>query len=138
MKWYYYLNFVIYRYYNKKEKTPIFATLAVTSLLLNLNIFSIYMVYLFVTDFWTIPKLNSNYKAIIIIFLSFLVITNYFLIFYKKKYIKIFDNFKKNSEIFKHWDISAKLYIIMSIVICIIVLIIADLRNHNFELYFLK
>lgn len=115
-----------------------FATLVVVSLLLHLNIFTIYMVYLFVVDFWTIPKLNPNYKVIIIIFLSSLVIANYFLIYYKKKYLKIFEKFENNNEIFKHWDISAKLYIIMSIVICVIVLIIADLRNHNFELYFFK
>lgn len=138
MKWYFYLNFFIYRHYEKKKDAPVITTLLVTSLLVNLNVFTIYTIYQFATDFWTIPKLHQDYKIIIIAFLSFLVIVNYFLLFYKKRYVEIFDEFKKNNKIYKHWDMSAKLYIILSIVVCLIILIIADLRNHNFELYFLK
>lgn len=138
MKWYIYLNFYIYSYYKKREQAPVISTLIITSLLLHLNIFSIYMIYMFVTDLWTIPKLHSNYIVIIVTFLLFLVIINYFLIYYKQKYMSFFNEFEKNIDMYKHWNLSAKSYIFLSIGLCLITLIIADLRNHNFELYFLK
>lgn len=138
MKWYFYLNFFIYRHYKKKRDAPIISTLLITSLLIYINVFTISTIYQFATDFWTVPELHQNYKSIIILFLFFLVILNYFLLYHNKKYVKIFDKFKKNNEIYQHWDMPTRLYIILSIILCLITLIIADLRNHNFELYFLK
>jgi Ca2+/H+ antiporter len=138
MKWYFYLNFFIYRHYKKNENSPVISALIAISLLLHLNIFTISTIYHFATNFWTTPQLHQNYIIIIIAFLCFLAVLNYVLIYHKKKYVKIFEEFKKDSDNYKHWDISSKLYIILSIALCLITLIIADLRNHNFELYFLK
>ncbi len=138
MEYYFYLNFYIYQYYKKKQEAPLVSTLLVISLLINLNIFTLIMIYNFIIDFWTIPKLHQNYIIIIITFLSFLVIINYFLLYYKKRYVGIFERFKKQNEIYKHWNLPVKIYIISSIILCLVTLIIADLRNHNFELYFLK
>ena len=52
--------------------------------------------------------------------------------------MSFFNEFEKNIDMYKHWNLSAKSYIFLSIGLCLITLIIADLRNHNFELYFLK
>ncbi|KFF25298.1 hypothetical protein [Chryseobacterium vrystaatense] len=138
MTYYFYLNFYIYQYYKKKQEAPLISTLLVISLLVNLNAFTIVMIYNFVTDFWTIPKLYGDYKVIIIAFLCFFVIINYFLLYHKKRYVKIFEKFRENNEIYKQWDLPVKIYIILSIALCLVTLVIADLRNHNFELYFLK
>lgn len=138
MKYYFYLNFYIYQYYKKKQEAPLISTLLIISLLVNLNAFTIIMIYNFVTDFWTIPKLYSDYKVIIIAFLCFLVMINYFLIYHKKRYVKIFEKFRENNEVYKQWDLPVRIYIILSIALCLVTLVIADLRNHNFELYFLK
>ena len=138
MEYYYYLNFYIYRYYKRKQDVPLISTLLVVALLLHLNVFTIIIIYQFITDFWNTPKLDPNYKIIVIVFLFFLVILNYFLLYHNKKYVKIFDKFKKNIEIYQRWNFFTKLYIVLSILLCLVILIIADLRNHNFELYFLK
>ena len=138
MKWYFYLNYFIYRHYKKKEYIPVVTALLGTCLLVYLNIFTIWVIYKFITDFWTIPQPLSDYKIIIITGMAFICLINYLLLYNRKKYVKVFEEFKKNNDKYKNWDISARLYIILSISICLIVLIIADLRNHNFELYFLK
>jgi hypothetical protein len=141
MKWYFYLNYFIYRFYDNKwgkRDNSMLTALLTPCLLVHFNVFTVYTLYLFITDFWTIPQLPPNYKNIVITWLAFLAIVNYFILYHKKKYIKVFAEFKKNNDKYKRWNRSVRLYIIGSIIICLIVLIIADLRNHNFELYFLK
>lgn len=138
MKWYLYLNYRIYNYYNKRQDIPIFSSLLVISLLIFTNIFSIHTIYLFITDFWTVPKLNPEYKIIITVFMTFLLILHYFLLYHKDKYVNIFKEFEENTNKYNNWNLSIKFYIIGSFILCLIILVIADLRNHNFELYFLK
>jgi hypothetical protein len=136
MKWYLYLNFFIYSYYNKKDDIPLFSALISIAILVSLNMFSVVTIYQLITDFWKVPKLHPDYKVIIISFLFFLVIINYFKLYYKKKYVIFFEEFKDDK--YKNWGRGAKLYVILSIILCLILLVIVDLRNHNFELYFLK
>jgi MFS superfamily sulfate permease-like transporter len=141
MKWYYYLNYFIYRFYDKKwgnRDNPMFRALTIPTLLVYLNAFTIWMIYEFITDFWTIPKTYPHYKIVIVAIFIFLGIVNYLILYRKKKYVKVFDEFKKNNDNYKHWNLSVKLYIILSIALFLIALIIADMRNNNFEWYFLK
>lgn len=138
MDCYYYLNFFLHRYYKKKRESPVVSTLVIVTLFVFLNLFSIIMTYEFITDFWTVPKLHPNYKFNTIAFLFLFSVFNYFILYRKQKYVSIFNRFEKNKDKYKHWDIAVKIYIIFTITMCLLVLIIADLRNHNFELYFLK
>jgi len=138
MKWYFYLNYFIYRFYDKKwgkRDNPVFTAFFAPIVLVNLNIFTIFVLNNFINDFWTKPKLHPHYKGIIIAFFVFLGIINYLLLYRKKKYVKIFDEFKKNNDKYKHWNLSVKLYIISSIALFLIVLIIADWRNHNLGVF---
>ena len=138
MNWYFYLNYFIFRYFDKKwgkRDNPVLTALFTTSLLVHLNIFTILGGYWLVTDFWTTPGLHPHYKPIIIAWLAFLVLINYLLLYRKKKYVKVFDEFKKNNDKYKHWNLSVKLYIILSIALCLIVLIIADWRNRELGMF---
>lgn len=138
MKWYLYLNYYIYSYYRKKKDSPVISSLLITSLLVHVNLFSIHTIYLLLTDFWKVPKLHPMFKVFVILVLSVLVFTQYFLFYYNQKHLKYFREFEINRDKYKHWNFSVKLYIFGSIALCLTTLIIVDLRNHNFELYFLK
>jgi hypothetical protein len=131
MEWYFYLNYVIYRYYKrKKDDIPVFRAFFVTVLLIAFNILTIENIYLFIKDFFVIPKLSEYYKIEGIVHLSFLGLINYLLLYRKKKYEDVFWEFQNNYDKYKKWDKSVKWYIILTIVISIVVLIIADIRNH--------
>lgn len=140
MKWYFYLNYYIYRFYCRykhKGELPVFRAFLTTMILIGLNLSTITTIYELLSDFWTIPK-DDNYKMKAILELSALAFFNYVILYRKKKYIEVFDEFRRNNERYKKWDKSVMWYIILTVAIMLVVLIIADLRNHNFELYFLK
>jgi hypothetical protein len=56
---------------------------------------------------------------------------NYLSLYRNKYYEEVFDDFDKNGEKYKHWNLSVKLYIILSIAFMLCTLAIADLRNHG-------
>lgn len=139
MNWYFYLHYFIYRYYKRKKDnmSGMYSVLASITLL-SVNVITAWIVYTLITNFWAIPKAREHYKFEVITGMSSLALFNYLILYRKKKYLYVFDEFAKNSDKYKKWDKSVKWYIVLSIVVFLIVLIIADLRNHNFELYFLK
>jgi Mn2+/Fe2+ NRAMP family transporter len=137
MEWYFYLHYKIYAFYvKKKDSTPCWYSASATALLIYFNIFCIFGIIGFFGEFLDMIKYVGKYEILILPF-SLLVI-NYLILYRKKKYIEVFDYFRKNIDSYKKWDKSVKIYIIGSIIIFLLVLIFADLRNHNFELYFLK
>lgn len=138
MKWYTYLNYRIYNYYDKRQDSPVISSLLTMTLLAFINVFSIHTIYSFITDFWAVQKLLPNYKIIITFSIIILILIHYFLFYHKRKHINIFKEFKENADKYRKWNFLIKLYIFGSIGVCLITLIIVDLRNHNFELYFLK
>jgi hypothetical protein len=138
MSWINYFNFFLYRYYQKKQESPILSTSLIVALFAQLNGFSLLMIYELLTDFWTIPNLNPNYKLFVIAFVLFVALLNYYLLYFKERHIQIFNEFKNSDHRNKRRDLFVRIYIVLSVTICLLVLIIVDLRNHNFELYFLK
>jgi Ca2+/Na+ antiporter len=131
MEWYFYLNYVIYRFYKrKKDNTPVFRAFFVTILLIAFNLLTIRSIYFFIKDFSVIPQSSGHYKIEGIVFFSFLGLINYLLLYRKKKYEDVFWEFQNNYDKYKKWDKSVKWYIILSIVTTIVVSIIADIRNH--------
>jgi hypothetical protein len=138
MKWYFYLNYFIFRFYEKKWgklDNPVLTAFLATCLLVHLNIFTIVASYTLIVDFWTVPELSGPYRVNIIAQMAFLGIVNYLLLYRKKKYVKIFDEFKKNEDYYKKWNKSSLLYIILSVVFMLATLIIADWRNRNLGMF---
>lgn len=134
--WYYYLNYKIYSFYKKKkDSTPVAMAFFVSILLIYFNLFTV----LYLIDPDSFIEYTIYYSKIKSIGLGIsLGIINYFILYRKKKYVDIFDNFDTYLEKYQHWDQSVKMYIIFSIVICLGTLVYADFRNHNYELYFLE
>ena len=135
MKWHFYLNYCIYRFYvNRKDDIPVYSALLVSVTLISLNAVTIRGIYWFIYDFWTIPHTShSNIK--VIAFMSFLGLINYLLLYRKKKYEDVFEEFRRNYDKYKKLDKSVKLYIILTIVTTILVLVIADVRNQHVQKY---
>ena len=135
MKWYFYLNYCIYRFYvNRKDDIPVYSALLVSVTLISLNAVTIRGIYWFIYDFWTIPHMShSNIK--VIAFMSFLGLINYLLLYRKKKYEDVFEEFRRNYDKYKKWNKSVLAYIIITCLLMIIVLVIAVLRNEHVQKY---
>ena len=134
MNWYFYLNYYIYCFYVRfKDQIPVFSAWIVVTLLLHFNIFTIVASYTLITDFWTVPELTN--RSGIIAKMAFLGLINYLLLYRKKKYIKVFDKFKKNEDYYKKWNKSSLLYIVLSIVFALIAVYISVWRNHKLGIY---
>ncbi|RNC63847.1 hypothetical protein D7D25_14115 [Proteiniphilum sp. X52] len=127
MNWFYYLNYRIYKFYQRrKDSTPAIASFFACITLLFLNIFII----LAMIDFlWPLSYFDSKYNALLLMFL--LALLNYLLLYRKKKHVDIFHHFDRNRELYRKWDLSTTLYIVGTIVFMLVILIIADIRNHR-------
>ena len=130
MRWYFYLNYYIYRFYGRyKGEPPVFRAWSTTTFLLSLNIFTIDTTYRLITDFWIIP---TGFKRIeSFSFLALLGLFNYLLLYRKKRYEEIFDDFKADSDYYKKWDKSVRIYIWSSVLSLLTVLAISVWRNHQ-------
>lgn len=127
MNWYYYLNYRIYKFYQrKKEDMPAFFSFWACTVLLTINISTILII---VNFFKPLSYFDSKYNALPLMFL--LALLNYLLLYRKKKHVDIFHHFDRNRELYRKWDLSVTLYIVGTIVFMLVILIIADIRNHR-------
>ncbi|WP_148038940.1 hypothetical protein [Proteiniphilum sp. X52] len=78
---------------------------------------------------WPLSYFDSKYNALLLMFL--LALLNYLLLYRKKKHVDIFHHFDRNRELYRKWDLSTTLYIVGTIVFMLVILIIADIRNHR-------
>lgn len=126
MIWYYYLAYTIYKFYRRRDKMPIFFSFLATTLLLTINVESIagsiHLLRPYLSD-------NSKYYALLLMIV--IAIINYFLLYRNKYYEVIFDNFDLHKEKYKKWNMSTKVYITVSVLILLVTLVLADLRNHG-------
>jgi Ca2+/Na+ antiporter len=131
MTWYFYLNYRIYKFYERKrDSTPAFFSFSATMVLVSLNIFSI----IGATGFFINPVHDLILKATkysILILYAAIGLFNYLTLYKNKYYEEVFDDFDKQGENYKGWNLSVKLYIILSIVFLLGTLALADLRNHG-------
>ena len=67
--------------------------------------------------------------------MSFLGLINYLLLYRKKKYEDVFEEFRRNYDKYKKWNKSVLAYIIITCLLMIIVLVIAVLRNEHVQKY---
>lgn len=129
--WYFYLNYRIYRFYErKKEGIPGFFSFSATMVLVSLNIFSIIGLGGFFLSSVHDLIVSLNKYSIIVLYAG-IGMFNYLTLYKNKYYEEIFNDFDKNTEKYKPWNLSVKLYIVLSITLLLVTLVIADLRNHG-------
>lgn len=131
MAWYYYLNYRIYSFYRRKrESIPAFFSFSATMVLLSMNIFSVVgTLGFFLRPIHDLIFSLTKYSAIYL-YLA-IGLFNYLILYRNKYYEEVFDDFDKHGEKYKVWNLSVKLYIILSVVALLGMLVFADLRNHG-------
>lgn len=124
MNWFYYLNYRIFKYYQrKKESIPTLYSILGTAMLLFMNIYSS---LLLVEIFKPIPFLED--KKFVLILFMILVLLIYLILYRKSQYISIFENFDKTCEKNDVRKRYISIYIMSTIVILLALLGIADFR----------
>ena len=127
MTWYYYLNYRVYKFYQrKKESIPVFTSFLLCSLFLHLNLLSV----IGVIHFFRYLFFLGNKLYILLMMLS-LAAFNYIVLYRNRKYKDVFHHFDRNRDLYRKWDLSVKIYIWGTIFLMFVVLIIADIRNHQ-------
>ncbi|MEO8886664.1 MAG: hypothetical protein ABI367_11415 [Mucilaginibacter sp.] len=111
----------------KRDNTPVFYAFLVTVVLFYLNLFTLVAGVSFI---WKdLKKLGTAFNVITV--MCVLALLNYLILYKGKKYEDIFNEFEIDSLGYKDWDFSIKIYIIVSITLCLIALIIADRINQG-------
>lgn len=108
MTWYYYLNYRIYKFYQRKrEDMPALYSFLGSALLLYLNVFSI----LAIVSFFRAQSLLVNKLYVVISMIIFMAF-NYFVLYRRKHYMDVFDDFDNASNKYRSWNNSVPFYII--------------------------
>lgn len=94
---FYYLNYFIYRFYERRDPDPFIYSLNGSVLLLVLNLITFYYG---ISYFELNMQMSLNYYTIVVVLLIF-VGTNYNLLYRKNKYENIFIHIKGNDNITK-------------------------------------
>lgn len=125
MTWYYYLNYRIYKYYQKKrDSMPVLFSYLGTVLLLFMNICSVFGLI----GFYYPLKAHIS-KLHILGLMLLLVVFNYIVLYRGKYYTEVFDRFDNESEMYKSWNKYVPIYIIASILFMLVILGIADYQH---------
>ena len=125
MTWYYYLNYRIYKYYQKKrDRMPVLFSYLGTVLLLFMNIFSVFGLI----GFYYPLKAHIN-KLHVLVLMLLLVAFNYLVLYRGKYYTEVFDRFDNESERYKSWNKFVPIYIIASVLFMLVILGIADYQH---------
>ncbi len=123
MKWWYFINYKIYKLYYKFYKNtfdPAVYSAAVSAVLIQLNILCIsYLIYL-----WIGIKILFHVATVIVIY-TFVLLFNYFTIYKDKKYLQIFEDMEKWEEKEKKTTIFFNLYFFISAVVFVLLFISA-------------
>jgi len=77
-------------------------------------------------------KLVTDKKVVLITY-ALICFLNYMILYKSRLYEEVFNDFEHNLIRYglKSWDVSVKLYITISICLFLILMIIADLKNHS-------
>ena len=127
MIWYYYLNYRIYKFYQKKKDSmPVLYSFLGTLLLLFMNIFSILLIVDFFKSF-----LSLGNKYCILVPMLILSVFNYFVLYQGGNYKSIFESFDSSKDKYRSWNKYVIIYIIGTVILMLIVLGIADYRHNG-------
>lgn len=126
MEFYYYLNYIIFDFYKKRnDSAPLSASFFLPLLFISFNAMSILFWSSVLFDFKiTITKKTSILLCVVI------AIINYFLLYHKRRYKNIFENIEKEKRLYKEkYGVSAKIYIAFTILIFLSALFAVDLKS---------
>lgn len=105
---------------------PVLYSFLATTMLVSFNIEAIAGT---IHVFYPYLPVHSKYYALILILAIGLM--NYFILYRNKYYETVFNDFDLYKVNYKRWDLSVKVYIISSILILLVTLVLADLKNHG-------
>ena len=123
MKAFYFLNYVVYAWYEKRDNLPMMFAISVPVVLMGFNILSITYLLSIIFNF-SLPFTKVN----VMIMLIALTMFSYVVLYRKKRYIEIFGEYKKKQAHLRRHRRYARLYIIASILFLLVTLVIADIR----------
>lgn len=113
-------------FYKRRDNMPVFFSFLATTLLLTINIESIvgsiHLLHYFLPD-------NSKYYALLLMIV--IAIMNYFVLYRNNYHAVLFNDFDLHREKYRRWDLSIKVYITVSILLLLVTLVLADLKNHG-------
>ena len=113
VNWYYYMQYRIYKFYQRyRSKDPIFLSFWAPTTLLTLNILTLYMI---IDLFKPIKISEERYEVYIL--MAIVSLFHYLFLYRKKKHIDVFRHFDRNRELYRKWDLSTILYIVLTIVV---------------------
>lgn len=125
MTWYYYLNYRIFKFYERKRNSmPAWFSFLASTTLTSINFISLIGIAGFMY-----PFLNNINKIHALILMAICALLNYLVLYRGKYYVEVFDDFEKYESRYNSWEKSVPIYIISSIVLFFIVLAIADYRH---------
>ena len=125
VNWYYYLSYRTYKFYQRhKDSDPIIYSFMVPTTLLSLNLLTLYII---IDTFKPIKLSEDLYEAYIL--MGVVALFHYLLLYRKKKYIDVFHHFDRNRELYRKWDLSTMLYIVLTIVFWLTTLYIGIRRK---------
>jgi hypothetical protein len=123
MNVFYFLNYVIYEWYKKRDNIPLFYAMAAANLLIYFNIFSII--------YWLSIFLNFEPPFTKVYAISFFIaqsILSYFLLYHNSRYKIIFAHFDEQGEKNRICKKYVFAYLILTIVFLLSTLVAADIR----------
>lgn len=126
MIWYYYLNYKIYKFYERKrESMPSLFSFLGSVALLFFNIFTM----LVIVDFFY-PFLLLGNKYCVLVLMGMLAIFNYFALYRREYYKEVFEGFDRSDD-YKSWNQYVVIYIVGSVLLILFVVGIASYRQNG-------
>lgn len=126
MRYWFLLNYVLYKWYSKRDHTPIIYTVLLAPTLLYVNILTIslgvsYISYLKIN----VPKIIFQISGLLLALINAIILCR------KNNYIKIFDRFDTNPKIYKGASSIVIIYIIFTVLLFFLVLLLFDIKNNS-------
>ena len=113
VNWYYYMQYRIYKFYQRyKGSEPVWMSFLAPTTLLTLNILTLYII---IDLFKPIKISEERYEVYIL--MAIVSLFHYLFLYRNKKHIDVFRHFDRNRELYRKWDLSTILYIVLSIVV---------------------
>ena len=123
-----YLNYRIYRFYKRKnDSTPEIISFFAVLTLVGLNIETTWILM----DFFY-PMLHYLSQRKVLLIFAIVALIHYLILYRGKRYEEIYNEFDRDGHLYKKWDLSVSLYIVLSIVYMLIVIAVAIYRRQGY------
>lgn len=124
MRNWYLLNYVLYKWYSKRDSTPIIYTTILAPTLLYINILTVASTVSYITGIkLAIPKIIYQITGLL------LALVNTIILHRNKNYVRIFSEFDSNPQIFLRTSRIVRYYIICTVLTLLSILILFDIKH---------